>query len=232
MVKPDPDLLAGMNACMVHARDLLESATAVMAIGRPNIAYHLATLSLEELGRRKLIAMQSVATKNDGQHAWHSKATQDHVKKLFWCFYGFSRIDDMVDQARFFEMSDVATTIHANRLAGLYVDDSDQELRVPSETISPQQAQRLIELAEAFVTIAENERPREDISQEEVDLQTWLIGAFDKIEGVAGHWRMGALDQVRDRTQRCRDASSRRERNPTRLRILRWGWKGQMENPV
>src|SRR5215472_3811544 len=182
MPKPDPALVAAMNACVAHARDLLESAVAVMVIGRWNIAYHLATLSLEELGRRQLIAIQSARTDQNTERAWQSKTTQDHVKKLFWCFYGGSKIDDMVDQAKFFEMSDFATKIHANRLAGLYVDDSDQGLKIPARAISPEQAQALINLANALLKSAENEKPREEIPQEEIELQAWLLAAFDDPE--------------------------------------------------
>ena len=40
MAKPDEKLIAALSACVVHARDLLESAKLVQASGRPNIAYH------------------------------------------------------------------------------------------------------------------------------------------------------------------------------------------------
>jgi hypothetical protein len=82
----------------------------------------------------------------------------------------------------FSEMSDFATRIHANRLAGLYVDDSDQGLKIPARAISPEQAQTLIDLANALLKIAENEKPREDIPQEETELQAWLLAAFDDPE--------------------------------------------------
>src|SRR5271170_7481911 len=52
--------IAAMQACIEHARALLESARAVQEVGHPNIAYHLAALTLEELGRRELIALQTI----------------------------------------------------------------------------------------------------------------------------------------------------------------------------
>ena len=54
MNKPDANVIAAMNACAAHAQNLLDSAIAVQALGNHNIAYHLAALSLEELGRRRL----------------------------------------------------------------------------------------------------------------------------------------------------------------------------------
>jgi AbiV family abortive infection protein len=77
-----------MNACVKHARDLLDSARAVMTTGHPNIAFHLALLSLEELGRRRLIGLQGVAAHHPVPPARMQKLTLEHNKKLFWCFFG------------------------------------------------------------------------------------------------------------------------------------------------
>jgi hypothetical protein len=79
--------IAAQQACIDHARDLLSSARAVQAVGHHNIAYHLA-LALEELGRRELIGVESISRLAMIPPAWPAKHTQDHVKKLFWCFFG------------------------------------------------------------------------------------------------------------------------------------------------
>ena len=50
--------IEAMGACVKHACDLLDSARAVFDIKHPNIAFHLALLSLEELGRRKLFRQE------------------------------------------------------------------------------------------------------------------------------------------------------------------------------
>lgn len=62
MAKPDNELLQALSACVVHARDLVEAAKAVQSTGRSNIAYHLATLALEEMGKRELYGIQAAAT--------------------------------------------------------------------------------------------------------------------------------------------------------------------------
>jgi AbiV family abortive infection protein len=59
MAKPNDSLLSALGACVVHARDLVEAAKLVHKSGRPNIAYHLATLALEEMGRRELFQIQA-----------------------------------------------------------------------------------------------------------------------------------------------------------------------------
>src|SRR5690348_3215107 len=111
MKKPDEKLIAACEACVTHARDLLESAKLVQTSGRVNIAYHLATLALEEMGRRELFQIQSAATSVGDTPRWQMSATQDHVQKLFWCFYGMGRIQDVVDQNQFFEKKAAAADV-------------------------------------------------------------------------------------------------------------------------
>ena len=117
MVKPDQNLLAALAACVTHARDLLEAAKIVQESGRANIAYHLATLALEEMGKRELYQIQDAATPVGEPPNWQSNAIQDHVKKLFWCFYSIGGIPDAVDQKIFFDKREAAADIHANRMA-------------------------------------------------------------------------------------------------------------------
>jgi AbiV family abortive infection protein len=118
MTKPDSELIDALSACVAHARDLLEAAKTVQSTGRSNIAYHLATLALEEMGKRELYGIQAAATAVGEPPKWQIRATDDHKTKLFWCFYGFGQIPDIVDQRQFFEMRATAADIHANRIAG------------------------------------------------------------------------------------------------------------------
>lgn len=57
------NLLIASRACLDHAKSLLVSAKAVKASGHPNISYHLAALSLEEIGRMELLQMKQMAHK-------------------------------------------------------------------------------------------------------------------------------------------------------------------------
>jgi AbiV family abortive infection protein len=179
MARPDEKLLAALDACVVHARDLVESAKLVQKSGRANIAYHLATLALEEMGRRELFQIQAAAASVGDVPSWQMNATQDHVQKLFWCFYGMGRVQDIIDQQQFFEKREAAADIHAIRLLGLYVENADSGLNVPSKAITTKQSESLISLAELLVTNAESATPREAIPKEEIDLQIWFLSAFD-----------------------------------------------------
>jgi AbiV family abortive infection protein len=171
----DEKTVAAMRACVDHARDLLESARAVRAANHPNIAYHLATLSLEEIGRRHLIAVQSLASKRPEPPAWPEKHTQDHIKKLFWCFFGAAFIHERVSGKALDELTGIATMIHANRLAGLYVEHGEDGLGIPENAITSEQCDALIELAAAHLAIAESEKLREHIPHEEIEIQAWFL---------------------------------------------------------
>ena len=129
------------------------------------------------MGRRKLFQIHEMASRFGETPAWQSKATQDHVKKLFWCLYSIGQTSDIADQKQFFEKKEAAADIHANRLSGLYVESTNSGLNIPSEAISSKQAEALIRLAEAVVAAGEAELPR-DVPQEEIDLQSWLLNAF------------------------------------------------------
>jgi AbiV family abortive infection protein len=187
--KIDNKTVAAMGACIDHARDLLSSARAVQAVGHANVAYHLATLALEEIGRRELLGVQSLASQRPLPPAWPEKHTQDHVKKLFWCFFGGGFIYQRVTRESLEDMSAMARTIHDTRLAGLYVEAGEDGLGIPRDAIKPEETATLIELALARLGMAESEKLREHIPDEEIELQTWFLKITEPATGV----RAGSL---------------------------------------
>jgi AbiV len=78
--------MAAMQACVDHARALLESARAVQRTGHPNIAYHLAVLTLEELGRRELIAVQMISETRPVPPAWVQNTVKIISRSSFGVF--------------------------------------------------------------------------------------------------------------------------------------------------
>jgi AbiV family abortive infection protein len=223
MAKPDEKLIAACEACVLHARDLVESAKLVQASGRPNIAYHLATLALEEMGRRALFQIQEAAKSVGEVPPWQMNATQDHVQKLFWCFYSMGRVQDIIDQKQFFERREAAADIHAIRLMGLYVENADTGLNIPAKAIGVKQSESLTSLAELLVSQAESEKPREEIPQEEIDLQVWFLRAFDdsdkrkRILTAQSVESLKSLDDVAAWTRQVKDEI---EREDAELRAL------------
>lgn len=164
-----------MDACVRHARDLVTAAKAVLASGQHNIAFHLATLALEEVGRRALIAVQDISSKATVPPAWPRKHEQDHVKKLFWCFFDAMFEDGRITKERLESAEALSRNIHLDRLAGLYVSAGEDGLHLPREAITPEQAQNLVDLAEARVNMAAAMKRRENIPQDEIDQQAWFL---------------------------------------------------------
>lgn len=166
-----------MKACIDHARDLLNSADAVFTSGSPHIAYHLAALALEELGRRELLGMQSVDAQRPVPSTWHSKHSQDHVKKLFWAFFGGSFFSKSLTKEGIEEMQSLAAFIHETRMSGLYVDVSDDGLNIPRDAIPSDMAKNLIELARARLGMVEGDSVASEVSPEDRAPQQWLLSA-------------------------------------------------------
>lgn len=178
----DPEMAKALEACLCHARDLVASAKLTHDAGRSNIAYHLATLALEELGRRELLAVQFIAAQEVVPPTWPVKHSSDHVQKLFWCFFGASFLGQKMNKSDFVSMKSLAEIIHANRLAGLYVGHDEHGVNIPAEAISADQASSLISFAEARIELAASSTLRTEIPVEDVALERWFMRTSENPE--------------------------------------------------
>src|SRR5262245_11398872 len=75
------------KACREHARDLLRGALRLKEENLPHLAFHLAVLALEEIGKAGLVVVGHIAQKHE-DGAWPGKHASDHIKKLFWAIWG------------------------------------------------------------------------------------------------------------------------------------------------
>src|SRR2546428_3873059 len=69
---------------LAHAEDLLAAAKRLLP-EFPHLAYHLAALALEEVGRATLFVMIDAS---GGDAAGLVRTLDDHVGKLFWAIWG------------------------------------------------------------------------------------------------------------------------------------------------
>ena len=189
----DRDIEA-MRACVKHARDLLDSARAVVGVGHPNIAFHLALLSLEELGRRVLIGLQRLAEKSGKDKPWQKHA-QMHTKKIFWCMFGLQFMRGEFTAGRFDGIQSFAKNLHDKRMLGLYVEYADDNLHIPAEAIDEAYCNELIALAEAQIKMAELEVPRAP-TEEESDLQLWFLSTMENPENVKMIFSVASLAKL------------------------------------
>ncbi len=170
-----------LEACLGHARHLLDSAKVLYDAGKPNIAYHLAALALEEIGRRELLGIQIASAKRPVPPAWPMKQMQNHRDKLRWGLFGGFFGTQPLTKEILQELPLLADSIHRYRLAGLYVDVNDDGLNIPSDAIPPAQAQNLINLTATRLGMTAGEVVTANVTDAELELQDWFIAtAFDK----------------------------------------------------
>jgi AbiV family abortive infection protein len=179
MAPIDPDALKIIEACKSHARDLHRGAQILRDQNLPNVAYHLATLALEEIGKAQLIGMRAMSRKEDGS-GWFEKQLDDHIKKLFWALWGrmFSRRPNRneIDSLR-----NLATTIHENRLRGLYVPSSPIDFLVPKDAVDATVLEPLMALADARIAM-EPPTPTGDYAPADLELLQWFSVVSDDSE--------------------------------------------------
>ena len=150
--------------------------------GYPNISYHLAALALEETGRRELIAIQVISAAQLIPPAWPLKHTQDHVQKIFWSLFGGRFYQGRLIGGEVEQMRSLARNIHFKRLAGLYVDQADGAINIPSETIYANETKILIDFANARINLAASYTLRAELPPDVLALQAWFMRATDNRE--------------------------------------------------
>ncbi|MCK6418358.1 MAG: AbiV family abortive infection protein [Alphaproteobacteria bacterium] len=175
------DLLLASRACLNHAKSLLDSATVVKHSGHSNIAYHLAALALEEIGRMELLNIKQMAHKQNLEKDWIWDAEKNHVKKLLSCLFSLEMLSNDMTPEKFKFLQGLSLEIHQKRLAGLYVGQSEDGLKIPSEQITTEEAENLISLANLRISMI-GELTKRTPTPEEIDNQTWFLRSVENTE--------------------------------------------------
>lgn len=164
-----------IDACVSNADDLLRSAKRVLEGERlPNIAYHLATLALEEIGKAELIGMSHLAREQADPLEW-AERHEDHVRKLFWALWGPSFGKEIITREQIESFQRLARIIHSTRLKGLYVDPSAQG-PLPKDAVAEEETRNLISLATARLGIEKTQGPRA-LDQKGQEVFSWFLTA-------------------------------------------------------
>jgi len=157
--------------CLDHARDLIASARRVLAndSAYPNIAYHLAILAMEEIGKAGMLCARGVT-----RGAWDAnpidRRLNDHVWKLMWAVWSPSLSGGKIDPKDFEEARQFAESTHERRIAGLYVDFEDSATPPPRQAVQISHATSLLNLATASIELEEAKgAPVADGSTEELE---------------------------------------------------------------
>ena len=127
--------------CLDHASDLIASAQRVLdGNGFPNIAYHLAILALEEIGKGGMIA---------------SRMAVGAVRDTDW-IENPSLAGGRLNPKDFEEARRFAQSTHARRLASLYVnaDKNNSAPLPPRDAVSLSQVTSVLDLARVRLELA------------------------------------------------------------------------------
>jgi AbiV family abortive infection protein len=169
--------------CLSHAANLIAAAERVLKDnGFPNIAYHLALLALEEIGKASMISSRA-ALGNARDADWMDKRFEDHVWKIQWAVWS-PALNGRIDPADFEEARRFAQSMHARRLRGLYVDPNSGAdiMDAPRAAVRLDQATSVLNMARARLDM-ENAVGAPDLSAPNEDLK-WFLDTMNDQSGV------------------------------------------------
>ena len=163
-----------LTACLLNAERLLNSAKAVMRPGQYHVAYHLAALAMEEIGKAGLIFTEAVAPETgEDRESLRSKWMEDHERKLFWALWLPSFGED-TDWRTIPAHMEFAKDIHECRKRSLYFDPERPDAQAE---ITEGRAARLIGLTEARLELEKLKKYRDLDEQEKSDMQWFFLAS-------------------------------------------------------
>lgn len=162
--------------CISHADDLLKAGCMVKD-DYPNIAYHLATLALEEIGKAEMLLVGQASIDTQKGNKFKKAAGEDHIKKIFWALWGPTFGSKDMSGKQIQAVQDLAKNIHLFRLRGLYVD-IQKGFILPRKLISPLQTQKLIDIVSSRINLAKEIKIKEPNKDVINDLE-WFHNAIE-----------------------------------------------------
>lgn len=174
-----------VQACLENGEQLLAVAKDIHRPEQKHIAFHLATMALEEVGKASMVAVSSLRkypppnlADDEDEERRPVDWIEDHERKLFWALWipTFRTEKISVDQMRQFQT--MARRIHEVRLATLYV--SPEDLEAPRQ-IADEDLRALIELTTARLEMEKLKafRDLDEATQQNVD---WFFRTVDNLE--------------------------------------------------
>jgi AbiV family abortive infection protein len=162
------------NACLEHAEDLLVSAEILLNAGKEHIAFHLAVLALEEIGKREIITLNGLSRRRNDLDVVSESKLDDHTAKLFWAFFGQMLLLARIDQEKLDEMRGLARIIHGRRLESLYVDTKRIPFKRPKNVLRKGEAESIVSLAKSQVAIEKGYKVKR-LTPEDRKCVSWFL---------------------------------------------------------
>jgi AbiV family abortive infection protein len=89
-MKSPEEFKPSIEACLQNAEKLIAAANASAVPGSYHIAFHLATMALEEIGKSSMIFIDAIDHKpvgGDEETNTPLKWIDDHERRLFWAIW-------------------------------------------------------------------------------------------------------------------------------------------------
>lgn len=167
-----------LKVCFEHASQLLAAAKTVLDKDNlPNVAYHLATLALEEIGKAEIIRIRPFEIEQKKDPISTDKQLEDHVKKIYWAIFGIFFNQEVITEEKLKQFFGLAQHIHDTRIKGLYVDTFEDGVMLPKEKVSKEDAKGLIDLVELTLKQTNKFEIRNIPSDEDTTLIRWFLNA-------------------------------------------------------
>jgi AbiV family abortive infection protein len=190
-----------IQACFANARDLLRAAKRVLDDEKlPNVAFHLAILALEEVGKAVLLGARGIAHTVEDETVFIDNRLEDHVFKLFWALWTPSFARGNLSKEEFGNLRGMARTMHDDRLAAMYVSTEGGEAL---HNVSEERARTIVGLAEARLGMEES-RDWQAIDLNAGSIMRWFLDATNDPEkrnlifGQKSFDKLAELGQMRD----------------------------------
>ncbi len=165
------------EACVANADRLLSSAKQLSKPEQRHIAFHLAVMALEEIGKASMILTQlgphGTNADDESETETELKGLDNHERKLFWALWTPSMATGSLSVEEFRELQGMAKRLHEERLDSLYVDAS-----VPRFEITEAYLDRVLSMTTSRVEM-EKAQPLKEPDQAKRDKLEWFTTAFE-----------------------------------------------------
>jgi AbiV family abortive infection protein len=222
-----------VEACLLNAERLLDVAREAFKPGQNHIAYHLAALALEEVGKASIFTIDAIHDSRigmglaDEDEKRPADWIEDHERKLFWALWlpRFGSRTMSVEEFRSFQ--EIARKIHDLRLATLYVSPETLGVEVTDRDV-----RSLIDLTAARLEMErakEHQAPEPEVQAdmewffravEHPLLKTLVLsrGSLDKLaefNGDARNWIRWLRETVEEMNRLNRELAETELKRPT-----------------
>lgn len=146
---------------------------------RRNIAYTLAALGLEEVGKAAILkSIFAIDESGVEPYKEMNMGVDDHVKKLFWAFWGASFAKEKITEDLINQYKGLATSIHNKRLEYLYTDTEITKRPI----VSSRELANIIGLARARLMMEKSYGLLQKPDEEKEKRIKWFLEASQNTE--------------------------------------------------